>query len=366
MDYAMPNINFSLPHWLYWAMLAIFPLVMAGLVARERRQRERPRVSLPLAVLFWLTAGFVGMHRFYLRNAWGLLYIPLFLAILWLNAEARDARGVVSAARQDMEIAASRLHRARPPTPELEQRASSTAAAFQAARQAQQDREQRAGWGAGLMALLLLVDAALLPGMVRRRDKFERATLPPPQAEPPLDDRIGAVCADLPQDSRLRPFVYAVDQISRYSGRFVAAWSVIAVFAYFYEVIARYVFNSPTNWVHESQFLMFGMLYMLAGAYAFRDDSHVRVDVLYFHFPRRGKALADILSSTFFFIFTITILVTGWRFAADAMAFGETSFTEWGIQYWVVKLALPVGAALIVLQGLARLLKDLAILTGKA
>lgn len=363
----MPNITFVLPHWLYWAALAVFPLVMAVMVARERRRTEEaPRVSLPLAYLFWLTAGYVGMHRFYLRNARGLAFIPLFLAILWLNADARDARGLVSSARQDMEIAATRLHRARPPTPALEQRATETAAAFRAAEQIQHDRERTAGWAAALMALLLLLDAALLPGMVRRRDALERATLLPPPPEPPLDDRLGAVCAGLPEGSRLRPFIYAVDQISRHTGRFVAAWSVIAVFAYFYEVVARYVFNSPTNWVHESQFLMFGMLYMLAGAYAFRDDSHVRVDVLYIHFSRHGKALADVLSSFFFFVFTLTILVTGWRFAADAIAFGETSFTEWGIQYWVVKLALPVGAALIVLQGLARLLKDLAILARRA
>ena len=47
----------------------------------------------------------------------------------------------------------------------------------------------------------------------------------------------------------------------------MAYWAVIFVFVYYYEVIARYVFNSPTNWVHESMFLMFGMQYILAGAY---------------------------------------------------------------------------------------------------
>ena len=140
---------------------------------------------------------------------------------------------------------------------------------------------------------------------------------------------------------------------------------VIAVFAYYYEVVARFVFNSPTNWVHESMFLMFGMQYMISGAYAYREDQHVRVDVFYSKFSRRGKAIADIVSSVFFFIFTITMLWTGWRFAADAVANGESSFTEWGIQYWPVKLALPIGAALIILQGVSKLIKDILILTRK-
>jgi TRAP-type mannitol/chloroaromatic compound transport system permease small subunit len=135
------------------------------------------------------------------------------------------------------------------------------------------------------------------------------------------------------------------------------------VFVYYYEVLARFVFNSPTNWVHESMFLMFGMQYMLSGAYAYREDQHVRVDVFYSKFSVRGKAIADIISSVFFFIFTLTMLWTGWRFAADAVANHETSFTEWGIQYWPVKLTIPIGAALIVLQGLSKLIKDVMILT---
>ena len=84
---------------------------------------------------------------------------------------------------------------------------------------------------------------------------------------------------------------------------------MISVFAYYYEVIARFVFNSPTNWVHESMFLMFGMQYMLAGAYAYREDQHVRVDVFYAKFSPRGKAIADIITSVFFFIFIGTMLV---------------------------------------------------------
>ncbi len=146
-------------------------------------------------------------------------------------------------------------------------------------------------------------------------------------------------------------------------GEYVAYWAVISVFGYYYEVIARFAFNSPTNWLHESMFLMYGMQYMLAGAYAYREDQHVRVDVFYTKFSTRGKAIADIITSVFFFIFVGTLLWTSWKFASDAVSLGEVSFTEWGIQYWPVKLTMVIGAALLLLQGLSKLIKDFAILT---
>jgi TRAP-type mannitol/chloroaromatic compound transport system permease small subunit len=106
-------------------------------------------------------------------------------------------------------------------------------------------------------------------------------------------------------------------------------------------------------------FLMFGMQYLLAGGYTLREGSHVRVDVIYTHLSERSKAIMDLITSVFFFIFVITLLVTGWIFFHDAWAINEVSFTEWGIQYYPVKFALPLGAALILLQGIAVLLKDI-------
>ena len=113
-------------------------------------------------------------------------------------------------------------------------------------------------------------------------------------------------------------------------------------------------------------FLMFGIQYMLAGAYAYRDETHVRVDIVYSKLSVRGRAICDVITSAFFFLFTGTMMITGWRFARDAIGLGEASFTEWGIQYWPVKLAIPVGAALLLVQGFSRLLRDIAIATRRA
>jgi TRAP-type mannitol/chloroaromatic compound transport system permease small subunit len=220
----------------------------------------------------------------------------------------------------------------------------------------------RARWGAILLAILLLGDAVLLPGLVRRQNNRELDAPHRPVVEPPpvVAEPVLAEDPTLHFHSRVTD---AIETINVKAGEFVAWWSLIAVFVYYYEVIARFVFNSPTNWVHESMFLMFGMQYMISGAYAYREDQHVRVDVFYSKFSPRGKAIADVISSVFFFIFTITLLWTGWRFAADAVANRETSFTEWGIQYWPVKLTMPIGAALIILQGVSKLVKDILILT---
>jgi TRAP-type mannitol/chloroaromatic compound transport system permease small subunit len=59
------------------------------------------------------------------------------------------------------------------------------------------------------------------------------------------------------------------------------------------------------------------------------------------------------------------MLWTGLRFALDAVQVGEHSFTEWGIEYWPVKLTIPIGAGLIVLQGLVKLIKDILLLRAR-
>ncbi|UCE88708.1 MAG: TRAP transporter small permease subunit, partial [Pseudomonadota bacterium] len=65
------------------------------------------------------------------------------------------------------------------------------------------------------------------------------------------------------------------------------------------------------------------------------------------------------ITSVFFFIFVFALLITGWIFFRDAFEQGEVSFTEWGIQYYPIKFALPAGALLLILQGLAQLLNDI-------
>ncbi len=369
----MPNLTFVLPHWIYWSGLALFPLVVMFFVARERRHGEPRRFSLPVVYLLWLTGGFVGLHRFYCRSWWGVIYLPLFVAVLYGNVVERDARDAVSAARNEIAIAEFELERAQKTAAddgaEAERRVAERRDQLQRARAERETAAahlERAEIGIRALAILigalLLIDAVLLPRLTRRCRALEPA--PPPRPTPDW------AYFHAERDGRPERAVHlrvtdALDAISGFTGQFVAYWSVIAVFVYYYEVLARYVFNSPTNWAHESMFLMFGMQYLLAGAFALREDAHVRVDVIYMRFPRRMKALTDVITSLFFFIFCAALLWTGWTFAWDSMQVWEVSFTEWAIQYWPVKLAIPIGALLILLQGLSKLIKDIAVLIGR-
>jgi TRAP-type mannitol/chloroaromatic compound transport system permease small subunit len=367
----MPSLNFVLPHWLYWGTLGVFPLIAMYLVARQKRRGIPEGPSLFVGYLFWLCAGFLGLHRFYLRSGWGLMFIPVFLAILYTTGQIRDAREDLSRTRANFEFAQRSVSRAEllpgvEVTAAARERLSKAQAEEKGAKaefgkaESELDRREMISRGfALLMAALLLIDAALLPGLVRRvrdREARLRSTSAPAIPEPvPMGTREDPT---LGLHTRVTD---ALEWLNVRAGEFVAYWAVISIFVYYYEVVARYVFNSPTNWVHESMFLMFGMQYLLAGAFAYREDQHVRVDVFYAKFSPRGKAIADIITSIFFFIFIGTMLVTGYRFAADAIELGEVSFTEWAVQYWPVKLAIPVGAALMLLQGISKLIKDVVV-----
>jgi len=363
----MPSLPFVLPHWMYWSGLLLFPLLAMWMVRREKRHGKPTWPSLPIAYLLWLTSGFVGLHRFYLRSLLGLIYIPLFIGILVGNVDTRQARLDVSSANNDITIAQFNLDRAKqrsgPDSDAAHQAQQKLQAAEQERARARAEREradETAGGFAGAIAVLLLIDLFLIPRLARKK----AAQGPPEPTQPAENSRTEEeVTPPMPETFWWR-VVWVIDRINGFSGRFVAYWSMIAVFVYYYEVIARYVFNSPTNWAHESMFLMFGMQYLLSGAFALREGSHVRVDVIYQYLPRRGQAVVDVITSLFFFIFTGALLWAGWTFAADSMSAWEVSFTEWAIQYWTVKLAIPVGALLILLQGFAKLIRDLSVAVG--
>ena len=149
--------------------------------------------------------------------------------------------------------------------------------------------------------------------------------------------------------------IRAIDWLSEHSGQFVAFWTINAVVFYAFEVIARYIFNKPTIWVHESSFLLFGMQYLLAGAYAYLYGSHVAVDIVYNKFPKRGQYGLDIFTSVFSFVFFITLIGTSYRFMMDSIAMRERTLETWQIQYYPVKTMMFVGAVTIMLATISKL-----------
>ena len=368
----MPNLTFVLPHWLYWSGLVIFPLVAMLLVRRQRAAAPPGEAMKSIAYLLLLTSGFVGIHRLYLRSKLGFAYVPLFAAILFGNARSREARNVVSDLRNELAGADFLLERAQKAVDKgTEGAAAKLADAQQALVTAQEGMTEAVAqfdqWGTFSVAfgaailVFMLVDAFLLPRMTRRAAALDREK-GVIHADVVLEEVPDAYGEGYIEDKPRPAISRHIDRLNSWVGHFIAFWAVIAVYVYYYEVLARYVFNSPTNWAHESMFLMFGMQYLLAGAFAYREDAHVRVDVLYEYFSERTKLITDLITSIFFFIFTITLLGTGWVFFSDSFAVFEVSFTEWAIQYWPVKAAIFVGALLIILQGISKLATDISAL----
>jgi len=378
----MPELTFVLPHWLYWMGLIGFPLIAYFIFRHnEKNKSEQPRaqVTNTLAYFFLVTGGFIGCHRMYLKSMLALPFIAVFVGILFVNADIRIERDLASEARNEVSMIESRIARAERNLKKAEDRLARNdnernrkrvdenqqkledakgrvAGAEERNRIAQQRYQDWQNYGSILgvvLLLMLLFDATQIPKLVRRRNEIEQSEQHAAFVCPVVDD----VAYDVEREKFA--FNRFVGRLNGFCGEFVAYWSAIAVFVYYYEVISRYVFNSPTNWAHESMFLMFGMQYLIAGGFVLREGGHVRVDVLYTNLSMRAKAILDLITSVFFFIFTIALLVTGWTFFSDSFGQSEVSFTEWHIQYYPVKFALPAGAALLILQGIAQLLNDI-------
>ncbi|MEZ5447827.1 MAG: TRAP transporter small permease subunit [Thiolinea sp.] len=176
------------------------------------------------------------------------------------------------------------------------------------------------------------------------------------------DDELPAVVSEenaVPPYDEGTALTRAIDWLSNASGIFVAFWTINAVVFYFYEVIMRYFFNMPTIWVHESSYLLFGMQYLLTGAFALLHGAHVRVDILYVKLPPRGRVGMDILTSVIFFVFALAMVWTSWTFMLSSMGMNEVSLETWQIQYWPVKMVMFIGSVLILLAGLSKLINDI-------
>lgn len=150
-----------------------------------------------------------------------------------------------------------------------------------------------------------------------------------------------------------------IDRFNEWVAKIVS-WIIIVIIATtVYEVIMRYVFNSPTQWVFEFNYLVHGPYFLLLGAFVFAAGGHVNVDIFYGRLSRRKQAVVDLFTMPFFFFFAAMLFVYGGRFALDSLSFRETLSSAWAPPIYPVKLVIPAGALLLILQGLAKFIRDL-------
>ena len=127
----------------------------------------------------------------------------------------------------------------------------------------------------------------------------------------------------------------------------------------------RYAYDSSSNAWLEVQWYMFAVIVMFGAAYTLKRNEHVRVDLLYMTLSRRGQLWIDILGTIVFLIPTCAILSwLSWPFFMQAYAVNEHSSNAGGLLRWPIKLVMPVGFALVALQGMSELIKRFAALEG--
>ena len=151
--------------------------------------------------------------------------------------------------------------------------------------------------------------------------------------------------------------LFFVDRTSRFVGKLFGWCVVIMTFAICYEVFMRYVLRSPTTWAYDAGYMLYGALFIMAGAYALSTGAHVRGDVIYrFLSPRAQASIDFILYLLFFFPGIIALLYAGYTFAEYSWRIGErSSASPAGPPLYHFKSLIPLTAAFLILQGLAEL-----------
>jgi TRAP-type mannitol/chloroaromatic compound transport system permease small subunit len=157
-----------------------------------------------------------------------------------------------------------------------------------------------------------------------------------------------------------------IDALTERVGRAVAWLVLAATLISAGNALARYALGASSNAWLEIQWYLFGALFLLAAGYTLKHDGHVRIDVFYNRFGPRGRAWID-LAGGLLFLMPMTLLLAwlSWPMFAEAWTTHELSPDAGGLVRWPVKLLLPLGFALLALQGVAEIIKRIGVLSGR-
>jgi TRAP-type mannitol/chloroaromatic compound transport system permease small subunit len=163
----------------------------------------------------------------------------------------------------------------------------------------------------------------------------------------------------------LLAFSRAIDALNTQMGRVASLLVLLACLVSAGNAVSRYAFSLTSNAWLELQWYMFGALFMLGAAYTLKVNEHVRVDVLYGGLPRRAQLWVDLVG-TLLFLLPATIIIgwLSWPVFYNAFVIHEVSFSPGGLVRWPIKLFMPLGFALLTLQGISEVIKRVAALTG--
>ena len=151
-------------------------------------------------------------------------------------------------------------------------------------------------------------------------------------------------------------FLWGVDRLSTWIGK-LFSWLVVALTLLIsWEVFSRYALNRPHAWVLDAQIMLYGTLFMTAGAYTLSKNGHVRGDVLYGFFQPRTQAAIDLtLYIAFFLPGVFAMTWAGWTYAHESLAIREQTFSAEPIPLYPFKFVIPLAGFTLLLQGLVEI-----------
>jgi TRAP-type mannitol/chloroaromatic compound transport system permease small subunit len=151
-------------------------------------------------------------------------------------------------------------------------------------------------------------------------------------------------------------FILFVDKVTGWAGKAFAWCILIMTFGVSYEVFVRYVLGNPTSWAFDISYMMYGTLFMMAGAYTLARDGHVRGDVIYRLWKPKTQAIVElILYFLFFFPGILALVFAGWEYAQESWFYGEVSvMSPANVPIFQFKTIIPIAGGLLLLQGAAQ------------
>jgi TRAP-type mannitol/chloroaromatic compound transport system permease small subunit len=154
-------------------------------------------------------------------------------------------------------------------------------------------------------------------------------------------------------------YIRFADKLSAWFGHAFGWLIVTMTFGTSYEVVVRYLFNAPTPWSFDVSFIMYGGMFMMAGAYTLSRNGHVRGDFVYRAWPPRRQARFDlVLYVCFFFPGVLALIISGWKYAARSWGYGEVSINSpAGIPVFQLKAVIVAAGLLLFMQGIAQVFR---------
>ena len=165
----------------------------------------------------------------------------------------------------------------------------------------------------------------------------------------------------------LKAYIRAIDTFTERSGRAVSWLALLLVLVVVYDVFTRYMLSASSVAVQELEWHIFSLLFLLAAAYTFKHNKHVRVDVFYVHLTEKQRALVNIFGGILFLVpFMLIVVFSSWTFVSSSFLILESSPDPGGLPYrYLLKAAIPVAFIFFLLQGIAEIFRSMLVIADK-